>query len=141
MFFELRPALEQMSDSDAGQLLKLILRYGETGVEDVEHLSDLSRLIWNMTKPRVDYSLSQYERKQDASLKANKTRFLKSKGINKKACSPDTWEAFLHCTEIDSAGHFQLPDRELIEDTLDAWQVPDDERNGVQLAPVRPEWD
>lgn len=129
LFFELRPVVEQMSDADAGALLKQILKYGETGVADVE-LGEVGRIIWQMVKPRVDYSLAQYVKRQESSEKANKSKFLKSIGIFKDKYKPKVWSAILSCTRLDAEGHYQAPKGAKISELLDKWGVPTDERNG-----------
>ena len=130
LFFELRPVVEQMPNDDAGALLKEILKYGETGEENLDELGKFGQFVWPVIRQKLDYSLAQYVKRQESSEKANKSKFLKSIGIFKDRFKPKVWAAILACTQLSAEGHYQAPKGAKISELLDKWGVPTDERNG-----------
>ncbi|MCD8192741.1 MAG: DUF6291 domain-containing protein [Oscillospiraceae bacterium] len=59
--FSLSPAIEKLSDADAGKLIKCALNYGEHGVIPDFSGTPLLDLVWTMLLPQLESDAARYE--------------------------------------------------------------------------------
>ena len=59
VYFELRCVLDALSDQESGQLFRIILEYGETGVEP--EIPDKLRIVWPLIKMRLMNDDQRYQ--------------------------------------------------------------------------------
>lgn len=61
LYFELLPTIEELTDDEAGQLLRAMLNYGANGVLP-EFADRTMKVIWNAIQPRIDHDAQRYQK-------------------------------------------------------------------------------
>ena len=60
IYFDMRPAIERLSDEQRGKLLMAILNYAERG--EITELDDMTGMCFDLVRPKLDYDENRYER-------------------------------------------------------------------------------
>ena len=82
LYFDIRPALQRLSDEARGRLLTAIFDYGEFGV--VPNFSDdLLAMAWDFIQPRIDADAEKYKTRCNQASSAAKKRWVNADGYER----------------------------------------------------------
>lgn len=87
IYFDMIPAMQELSDADAGILFKAILVYGKT--RKVGPLTRKTKVIWPLVQQRLDADNLRYERTIFKRKYAAYVRW--AKGNNQDVMEYDAW--------------------------------------------------
>ena len=59
IYFEIAPVLQELTDAQAGALLKSMIEYAQNGVEPQFNEAEI-RVAWSFIKPRIDRDEERY---------------------------------------------------------------------------------
>lgn len=79
LYFDTRPALEQLNDSDRGKLILSMFDYAEYGAEP--QLEGLLGMAWAFLRPKIDRDFEAYGNTVKARIYASQCREWKRAGI------------------------------------------------------------
>lgn len=61
LYFDLLPTIEELTDNEAGQLLRSMLNYGANGA--IPDFADRTmKVIWKTIQPRIDHDAQRYQK-------------------------------------------------------------------------------
>ena len=87
LYFDIRPCLNRLTDSEQAQLFRAILDYGESSIEP--GFEDRLGLVWDFVKPMIDRDTDRYKEIQEKRARAG------SRGGQAKASNAKQSEANL----------------------------------------------
>lgn len=91
-YFDLRPALAMLSDTEAGQLFKSAMEYGEFGV--VPELDGMAAMAWTFVRPKIDRDNEAYNERCIQNAYNRYVGECKKNGTT--ALSREAWELKVH---------------------------------------------
>lgn len=77
IYFDVEPILKRLNDHQAAQLFRAIIEYGHIGETDVSDFDDITLVIWELLKPRIDADNIKYQnitkKRSEAGIKSHQT--------------------------------------------------------------------